>query len=127
MLDTGFRRYDGVHGTFTPSCGRVGMTRASSQLPIVTLPSGETVPLLGQGTWRLGENRRAFDAEVAALKLGLDLGMTLIDTAELYGEGGAEEVVAKAIEGRREDCFMSARSSPRTHRAPAPLPRASAA
>ena len=88
------------------------MTHASSQLPTVTLPSGETVPQLGQGTWRMGESRRAFDAEVAALKLGLDLGMTLIDTAELYGEGGAEEVVAKAVEGRREACFIVSKVKP---------------
>ena len=64
------------------------------------------MPQLGQGTWRMGESRRTFDAELAALKLGLDLGMTLIDTAELYGEGGAEEVVARAVEGRRDECFI---------------------
>ena len=88
------------------------MTRASSQLPTVTLPSGEKVPQLGQGTWRMGESRRAFAAEVAALRLGLDLGMTLIDTAELYGEGGAEEVVAEAIKGRREECFIVSKVKP---------------
>jgi diketogulonate reductase-like aldo/keto reductase len=83
-----------------------------SVLPAVTLPSGETVPQLGQGTWRMGETRRAFDEEVAALKLGLDLGMTLIDTAELYGEGGAEEVVAQAVKGRRDDCFIVSKVKP---------------
>jgi diketogulonate reductase-like aldo/keto reductase len=83
-----------------------------SVLPAVTLPSGETVPQLGQGTWRMGETRRAFDEEVAALKLGLDLGMTLIDTAELYGEGGAEEVVAEAVKGRRDDCFIVSKVKP---------------
>src|SRR4029079_3844537 len=81
-------------------------------LPTVALPSGERVPQLGQGTWRMGESRRMFDAEVAALRLGLDLGMTLIDTAELYGEGGAEEVVAKAIEGRRAKCFIVSKVKP---------------
>jgi len=60
----------------------------------------------------MGESKRAFDDEVAALKLGLDLGMTLIDTAELYGEGGAEEVVADAINGRREDCFIVSKVKP---------------
>ena len=60
----------------------------------------------------MGESRRAFDEEVAALKLGLDLGMTLIDTAELYGEGGAEEVVAEAIEGRRDGCFIVSKVKP---------------
>jgi diketogulonate reductase-like aldo/keto reductase len=81
-------------------------------LPTVTLPSGETVPQLGQGTWRMGESRRDFDQEVAALRLGLDLGMTLIDTAELYAEGGAEEVVAEAVKGRREECFIVSKVKP---------------
>jgi diketogulonate reductase-like aldo/keto reductase len=75
-------------------------------LPTVTLPSGETVLQLGQGTWHMGENGRARKEEVAALKLGLDLGMRLIDTAEMYGNGGAEEVVAEAVKGRRDECFI---------------------
>jgi diketogulonate reductase-like aldo/keto reductase len=70
----------------------------------VTLPSGEKVPQLGQGTWRMGESVRRREEEVAALKLGLDLGMTLIDTAELYGE--AEMIVAEAVQGRRDQCFI---------------------
>jgi diketogulonate reductase-like aldo/keto reductase len=83
-----------------------------SALPTVTLPSGEKVPQLGQGTWRMGESGRAFDKEVAALRLGLDLGMTLIDTAELYGDGGAEEVVAEAIKGWRDECFIVSKVKP---------------
>jgi diketogulonate reductase-like aldo/keto reductase len=75
-------------------------------IPRVTLPSGESVPQLGQGTWHMGESGRARNDEVAALKLGLDLGMTLIDTAEMYGNGGAEEVVAEAVAGRRDECFI---------------------
>jgi diketogulonate reductase-like aldo/keto reductase len=72
------------------------------------LPSGRTMPVLGQGTWGMGEQPGAFNAEVAALKLGLDLGVTLIDTAEMYGEGGAEKVVAEAIAGRRDAvCLVS--------------------
>jgi diketogulonate reductase-like aldo/keto reductase len=72
------------------------------------LPSGRKMPVLGQGTWGMGEKRAQFDAEVAALKLGLDLGITLIDTAEMYGEGGAETVIAEAIAGRRDDaCLVS--------------------
>jgi diketogulonate reductase-like aldo/keto reductase len=66
------------------------------------------MPVLGQGTWGMGENHAAFQAEVAALKLGLDLGITLIDAAEMYGEGGAEKVVAEAIAGRRDEvCLVS--------------------
>jgi len=79
---------------------------------VVTLPSGETVPALGLGTWRMGENRRRRAAEADALRLGLDLGMTLIDTAEMYGEGGAEEVVADAIAGRRDEVFLVSKVYP---------------
>ena len=81
-------------------------------LPTVTLPSGETVPQLGQGTWRMGENARIRKDEVAALKLGLELGMTLIDTAEMYGNGGAEEVVAEAVRGRRDECLIVSKVLP---------------
>jgi diketogulonate reductase-like aldo/keto reductase len=72
----------------------------------VTLPDGEHVPALGQGTWRMGEKKSAHANEVAALRLGIDLGMTLIDTAEMYGEGGAEKVVADAIEDQRDRVFV---------------------
>ena len=63
----------------------------------VSLPNGTRVPALGQGTWRMGEKKSTRDEEIAALRLGIDLGMTLIDTAEMYGDGGAEEVVGDAI------------------------------
>src|SRR5881396_1858497 len=72
----------------------------------VILPDGKRVPVLGQGTWRMGESKSARTREVAALRLGIELGMTLIDTAEMYGEGGAEKVVADAIEGQRERVFI---------------------
>ena len=72
----------------------------------VQLPDGARVPALGQGTWRMGEKKSAYADEVAALRLGIDLGVTLIDTAEMYGEGGAERVVADAIEGQRDRVFV---------------------
>src|SRR5215510_14389822 len=72
----------------------------------ILLSDGELVPVLGQGTWRMGENRRTHPEEVAALRLGIELGMTLVDTAEMYGEGGAEQVVADAIEGQRDRVFV---------------------
>jgi len=72
----------------------------------VALPDGERVPALGQGSWHMGENPRADKDEVAALRLGIELGMTLIDTAEMYGEGGAEKVVADAIEDQRDRVFV---------------------
>jgi diketogulonate reductase-like aldo/keto reductase len=70
----------------------------------VKLPAGEEVPALGQGTWHLGEDPKNRRQEIAALRLGLDLGMTLIDTAEMYV--GAEDLVREAIAGRRQECFI---------------------
>src|ERR1700753_2441334 len=78
----------------------------------VKLRTGETVPALGQGTWRMGEDRRKHAQEVAALQLGLDLGMTLIDTAEMYGDGGAEQVVGEAIRGRRDEVYLVSKVLP---------------
>lgn len=72
----------------------------------VKLPSGERVPAFGLGTWRMGERPRARAAELAALRAGLDLGIRLIDTAEMYGEGEAETIVGQAIAGRREQVFL---------------------
>jgi diketogulonate reductase-like aldo/keto reductase len=84
---------------------------------------GASVPRLGLGTWRMGERAAGHKDEVAALKLGLDLGMTLIDTAEMYGEGGAEKVVAEAIRGRRDEVFVVSKFYPH-HAARAQLVRA---
>jgi diketogulonate reductase-like aldo/keto reductase len=76
------------------------------------LPSGQTVPVLGQGTWYMGEARHKRAEEVRALQLGIDLGMTLIDTAEMYADGGAEEVVGEAISGRRDAVFVVSKVLP---------------
>jgi diketogulonate reductase-like aldo/keto reductase len=76
------------------------------------LPSGRPIPVLGQGTWGMGEDHAKRHAEIAALRLGLDLGMTLIDTAEMYGEGGAEEVIAEAMAGRRTEVFLVSKVYP---------------
>ena len=78
----------------------------------VRFPDGTEVPALGQGTWKMGEDPRLRAGEVAALRLGLDLGLTLIDTAEMYGGGGAEEVVAEAIAGRRDEVFLVSKVLP---------------
>jgi diketogulonate reductase-like aldo/keto reductase len=78
----------------------------------ITLADGTEVPALGQGTWHMGERGSDRRQEAAALRLGLDLGMTLIDTAEMYAEGGAEEVVAEAIAGRRSDVFLVSKVYP---------------
>jgi diketogulonate reductase-like aldo/keto reductase len=77
-----------------------------------TLPSGEKIPVLGQGTWHMAEDPRRRADEIAALRLGIDLGMTLIDTAEMYADGGAEELVGKAIAGRRDEVFLVSKVLP---------------
>jgi len=81
-------------------------------IPRLRLADGARVPALGQGTWTMGEQSRKRGEEVAALKLGLDLGMTLIDTAEMYGDGGAEEIVGAAIAGRRSQVFLVSKVYP---------------
>ncbi len=70
------------------------------------------MPRLGMGTWHIGERAGSRIAEVAALRMGLELGMTLVDTAEMYGEGGAESVVGEAIRGRREGVFVVSKFYP---------------
>ena len=74
--------------------------------------TGAVMPNLGLGTWRMGENGPARPDEVAALRLGLDLGMSLIDTAEMYGSGSAEEVVGEAVAGRRDQVFIVSKVLP---------------
>jgi diketogulonate reductase-like aldo/keto reductase len=81
-------------------------------IPAVRLPDGTRVPAIGQGTWHMGERAAAAKAEAAALRAGLDLGLTLIDTAEMYAEGGAERVVAQAIAGRRDEVFLVSKVYP---------------
>src|SRR5690349_756238 len=78
----------------------------------VRLPDGTEVPALGQGTWHMGERGNAAQTEVTALKLGIELGVTLIDTAEMYGNGGAEEVVAEASQGQRDNLFIVSKVYP---------------
>ncbi len=79
---------------------------------MLALPDGTQVPALGQGTWHMGERRGDAKNEVAALRLGIDLGVTLIDTAEMYGNGGSEEVVGQAIAGQRDRIFLVSKVYP---------------
>jgi len=76
------------------------------------LLSGTPVPRLGQGAWRIGESRRSRADELRALEVGIELGLTLIDTAEMYGNGGSEELVAEAIKGRRERVYVVSKVLP---------------
>ncbi len=78
----------------------------------VALPDGSDVPALGQGTWRMGEDARKRQQEGRALRLGLELGMTLIDTAEMYGDGGAEELIGEALGDQREQLFLVSKVYP---------------
>jgi diketogulonate reductase-like aldo/keto reductase len=78
----------------------------------VALPSGESVPAFGMGTWMMGQDNSARADEIATLQLGLDLGATLIDTAEMYGEGRAEELIGEAITGRRDQVFLVSKVYP---------------
>jgi diketogulonate reductase-like aldo/keto reductase len=81
-------------------------------IPTVLLPAGESIPVMGLGTWHLGENPARRASELAALRLGIDLGLTLIDTAEMYGNGAAEVLVGEAIGGRRDEVFLVSKVLP---------------
>ncbi|MEG9438518.1 aldo/keto reductase [Edaphobacter sp. HDX4] len=76
------------------------------------LPSGDVLPILGQGTWHLAETPGRRKDEIAALRIGLDLGMTLVDTAEMYGDGAAEELVGEVIADRRDEVFLVSKVLP---------------
>ncbi|MFF0738872.1 aldo/keto reductase [Streptomyces sp. NPDC004111] len=78
----------------------------------VALASGTSVPALGQGTWCMGEEPVRRSEELAALRRGIDLGMSLIDTAEMYGSGASEELVGEAIRGRRDEVFLVSKVLP---------------
>ena len=72
----------------------------------MTMPSGEALPALGMGTWCMGEDRAQRAEQIATLQAGLDAGLRLIDTAEMYGEGLAESMIGEALVGRREQAFL---------------------
>ena len=78
----------------------------------LSLPSGEPVPAFGMGTWHMGDDPAARDEELATLRLGLDRGATLIDTAEMYGDGHAEKLVGEAIAGRHDEVFLVSKVLP---------------
>jgi len=78
----------------------------------VNLPSGNSMPAFGLGTWRMGEHSDRYQREVDVLRAAIDLGVRLIDTAEMYGEGGAEEVIGEAIGGRRDGLFLVSKLYP---------------
>ena len=81
-------------------------------IPSVKFPNSIAVPALGQGTWAMGEDAGHARAEIKSLRTGIDLGMTVIDTAEMYGDGGAEEIVGQAVKGRRDEVFIVSKVYP---------------
>jgi diketogulonate reductase-like aldo/keto reductase len=85
---------------------------ALTEVRMIPLPTGEAIPVLGQGTWHIGEDPPRRLDEIAALRLGIDLGMSLIDTAEMYADGRAEELVGEAIEGHRDEVFLVSKVRP---------------
>ena len=78
----------------------------------VKLPSGNSMPAFGLGTWRMGEHTDLYQREIDVLRAAIDLGVSLIDTAEMYGEGGAEEMIGEAIQGRRDELFLVSKLYP---------------
>ncbi|TWT25943.1 aldo/keto reductase [Planomicrobium sp. CPCC 101110] len=82
------------------------------QQQTVTLPDGTRLPAIGQGTWNIGDDPSRKNQEIAALRRGLELGMTVIDTAEMYGEGKSEQLVGEAIQGKREQVFLVSKAYP---------------
>ncbi len=90
----------------------------------ITLPDGARVPILGQGTWRLGDDAGRRADEIRALREGLDRGLSLIDTAEMYGDGRSERLVGEAIAGRRDDAFLVSKIVPSNARRPDAIRRA---
>lgn len=87
-------------------------TNVASAIRTTALPSGKPVPVLGQGTWHLGQGRHPRQMELDALRLGIDLGLTLVDTAEMYGDGASEALVGEAIADRRDDVFLVSKVMP---------------
>ena len=88
------------------------MLQTVATVRTLRLPTGRGIPALGQGTVRMGDKPEKREDEVAALRLGLDLGLVLIDTAEMYADGGAEDVVGEAIKGRRDEVFLNSKVLP---------------
>ncbi|SQI36610.1 Uncharacterized oxidoreductase YtbE [Leminorella richardii] len=85
---------------------------ARQRMRYITLPSGDEMPVLGQGTWFMGERSSDLQQEISTLQQGIERGLALIDTAEMYADGGAEKVVGAAIKGRRDDVFLVSKVLP---------------
>ncbi|MCL6605204.1 MAG: aldo/keto reductase [Paenibacillus sp.] len=98
-----------MYKTTKPDLAEIAEVNRKSR---ITLADGATVPRIGQGTWNMGNSASAREAEISALRLGIELGMDLIDTAEMYGDGKTELLVGEAIKGMREDVFLVSKVYP---------------
>lgn len=107
-----FMRQRRCHGTIMPERAIDRLRCDPDIMKYLTLPCGETVPALGQGTWYLGDDPDRREAEIAALHAGLERGLSLIDTAEMYGQGRSERRVGEAIAGRRDEVFLVSKVLP---------------
>src|SRR5471030_319970 len=91
---------------------RRASAKLASMMRSVSFPDQTLIPALGQGTWRMGEDARLRKQEIAALRAGIDLGMTLIDTAEMYGDGATETLLGEALSGVRDKVFLVSKVYP---------------
>lgn len=91
---------------------RSGRSIVAAHMKMIRFPDGTAVPALGQGTWTMAERPERRAREIAALRQGIDLGFTLIDTAEMYADGAAETLVGEAIQGRRDGVFLVSKAYP---------------
>lgn len=119
------RRFGSLSAGLLSALAMSGVARAAAART-VTLSDGATVSALGQGSWHLGQGRHPLADEEAALSAGLSLGMTVIDTAELYGSGKAERMIASVIAGKRDQVFLVSKVMP-SHASPAGIREACAA
>src|SRR5258708_38771704 len=88
----------------------------TTDIASMSLPDGERIPKLGQGTWEMGEQPARRASELAALRCGIELGMTLIDTAEMYGDGATESLLGEALAGVRDQVFLVSKGDPHNGR-----------
>ena len=106
------QRADAIKPPLCSAQGKHLSPHTVDHMKLLMLRSRRTIPALGQGTWLIGEDPDRYEQELAALQLGIELGLTLIDTAEMYGQGAAEELVGQAIRGRRDDVFLVSKVYP---------------
>jgi diketogulonate reductase-like aldo/keto reductase len=107
-----FHGFCGAFGSFVASSGALALDPVNGAQRTVKFRDGAVIPALGQGSAQLAQGRHPIDVEEAALRTGLSLGMTLIDTAEIYGEGRSEKFIGRVIAGQRDRVFLVSKLRP---------------